>query len=137
MIIIDTNVVSELMRAAPTPNVAAWAVATDSQLFLTTLTIAEIRYGIARLPDGARKQNITSAADRILTTFSHRIVPFDLAAANSYGDLVARCGAQGRPISVFDTQIAAVCQAHSASLATHNVKDFEATGIAVIDPWKA
>jgi predicted nucleic acid-binding protein len=137
MIIIDTNVVSELMRAAPAPSVAAWAVATDSQLFLTTLTVAEIRYGIARLPDGARKQSITSAADRLLTTFSHRIVSFDLAAANSYGDLVARREARGCPISVFDAQIAAVCQAHNASLATRNIKDFEATGIAVIDPWNA
>lgn len=137
MIIIDTNVVSELMRAAPAPNVAAWAVASDPQLFLTTLTVAEIRYGIARLPDGVRKQTITSAADQLLTTFSHRIVHFDLAAANAYGDLVARCEAQGRPISVFDAQIAAVCQAHGASLATRNIKDFEATGIAVIDPWNA
>lgn len=137
MIIIDTNVVSELMRAAPTPNVATWAVASDPQLFLTTLTVAEIRYGIARLPDGVRKQTITSAADQLLTTFSHRIVHFDLAAANAYGDLVARCEAQGRPISVFDAQIAAVCQAHGASLATRNIKDFEATGIAVIDPWNA
>lgn len=137
MIIIDTNVVSELMRAAPSPDVASWAVAADSQIFLTTLTVAEIRYGIARLPDGARKQSITSAADRILTTFSHRIVHFDLAAADSYGDLVARCEAQGRPISVFDAQIAAVCQARNAPLATRNIKDFEATGIAVIDPWNA
>lgn len=137
MIIVDTNVVSELMRAAPAPNVAAWAVAADSQLFLTALTVAEIRYGIARLPEGTRKQSIASAADRILTTFSHRIVYFDLAAANAYGDLVARREALGRPISVFDAQIAAACRARGASLATRNIKDFEATGIAVIDPWNA
>lgn len=135
MIILDTNVVSELMRATPDPNVAAWAVATDSQLFLTSLTIAEIRYGIARLPEGTRKQDITSAAARIFTTFSRRVVPFDLAAADAYGDLVAGCEAQGRPIAVFDAQIAAVCHARSALLATRNVKDFEATGIGVINPW--
>lgn len=135
MIIMDTNVVSELMRAAPEPNVAAWAVATDPQLFLTSLTVAEIRYGIARLPEGIRKQDITSAADRVLTAFSQRVVPFDLAAADSYGDLVTRCEAQGRPISVFDAQIAAVCHARGASLATRNIKDFEATGVAVINPW--
>jgi toxin FitB len=137
MIIMDTNVVSELMRAAPEPNVAAWAVATDPQLLLTSLTVAEIRYGIARLPDGTRKQDITLAADRVFTAFSQRVVPFDLAAADSYGDLVTRCESQGRPISVFDAQIAAVCHARGASLATRNIKDFEATGIAVINPWNA
>lgn len=135
MIILDTNVVSELMRATPDPAVAAWAVATDPQLFLTSLTVAEIRYGIARLPEGARKQDITSAANRVFTTFSQRAVPFDLAAADAYGDLVASCEAQGRPISVFDAQIAAVCRARGAFLATRNIKDFEATGIGVIDPW--
>ena len=135
MIILDTNVVCELMRAKPDPNVAAWALATDPQLFLTSLTVAEIRYGIARLPEGARKQDIASAADRVFTAFSQRVVPFDLAAAGVYGPMVARCEAQGRPISVFDAQIAAVCHACDAPLATRNLKDFEATGIAVIDPW--
>lgn len=135
MIIVDTDVVSELMRATPEPAVAAWAVAVDAQLFVTALTVAEIRYGIARLPEGTRKQDITSAADRILATFSHRVVAFDLVAADAYGDLVTRCEAQGRPISAFDAQIAAVCHARRASLATRNVKDFEATGISVIDPW--
>jgi predicted nucleic acid-binding protein len=137
MIILDTNVVSELMRATPDPNVATWAVATDPQLFLTSLTVAEIRYGIARLPEGARKQDITSAADRVFTAFSQRAVPFDLAAADAYGPLVARCEAQGRPISVFDAQIAAVCHLRGASLATRNLKDFETTGIALVDPWNA
>lgn len=137
MIIMDTNVVSELMRAKPEPSVAAWAVATDPQLFLTSLTVAEIRYGIARLPEGTRKQDITSAADRVFAAFSQRVVPFDIAAADSYGNLVTRCEGQGRPISVFDAQIAAVCHARGASLATRNVKDFEAAGIAVINPWDA
>jgi toxin FitB len=137
MIILDTDIVSELMRATPDPKVAAWAVATDPQLFLTSLTVAEIRYGIARLPEGARKQDIASAADRVFAAFSHRAVPFDLAAADAYGRLVAHCEAQGRPISVFDAQIAAVCHARGALLATRNLKDFEATGIGVIDPWNA
>jgi hypothetical protein len=135
VIILDTNVVSELMRATPDPSVSAWAVAADPQLFLTSLTVAEIRYGVARLPEGARKHDITSAADRLFTTFSQRAVSFDLAAADVYGDLVAGCEAQGRPISVFDAQIAAVCHARGAILATRNIKDFEATGIGVIDPW--
>lgn len=135
MIIMDTNVVSELMRATPEPTVATWAVTADPHLYLTALTVAEIRYGIARLPEGNRKQDISGAADRVLRAFSHRIVPFDLAAAGSYGDLVARCETRGRPMSVFDGQIAAICHARSAVLATRNVKDFEAAGITLIDPW--
>lgn len=137
MIILDTNVVSELMRAAPDPTVAAWALNADPELCLTALTVAEIRYGIARLPDGQRKQDITAAADRLLAAFAQRVVPFDLTAASRYGDLVAKREANGRPISVFDAQIAAVCQARSATLATRNVKDFEDTSITVIDPWTA
>jgi predicted nucleic acid-binding protein len=137
MIILDTNVVSELMRAVPDPSVAAWAVTADPELCVTALTVAEIRYGIARLPEGQRKQDITAAAIKLLSAFAQRIVPFDLTAATRYGDLVARREAIGRPISVFDAQIAAVCQARSATLATRNVKDFEGTGVTVIDPWNA
>jgi predicted nucleic acid-binding protein len=137
MIIMDTNVVSELMRAAPNPAVAAWAVNADPDLSVTALTIAEIRYGIARLPEGQRKQEVTAAANKLFSAFAQRVVPFDLAAATRYGDLVAGREANGRPISVFDAQIAAVCQACSATLATRNVKDFDGTGVVVIDPWNA
>lgn len=135
MIVLDTDVVSELMRATPDPTVAAWAVNTDPELFVTALTIAEIRYGIARLPEGQRKQDVTGAANNVLTAFAQRVVPFDLMAATCYGVLVAGREAIGRPISVFDAQIAAICQARSAALATRNVKDFESTGVTVIDPW--
>jgi hypothetical protein len=135
MIILDTNVVSELMRAAPDPTVAAWAVNVGPDLSVTALTVAEIRYGIARLPESRRKREITAAADTVLTAFAQRIVSFDFAAATRYGDLAARRETDGRPISVFDAQIAAVCQARSATLATRNVKDFEGTGVTVIDPW--
>ncbi|MFL6111637.1 MAG: type II toxin-antitoxin system VapC family toxin [Catenulispora sp.] len=135
MIILDTNVVSELMRAVPDPTVAAWAVNADPDMCVTALTVAEIRYGIARLPEGQRKHDIMAAANKLLTAFAQRIVPFDLTAATRYGDLVADREANGRPISVFDAQIAAVCQARSATLATRNAKDFEDTGVTVVDPW--
>ena len=137
MIVLDTNVVSELMRAAPDAAVAGWAMKADADLCVTALTVAEIRYGIARLPEGQRKRDILAGANKILTRFAQRVVPFDLAAAARYGDLVAGREANGRPISVFDAQIAAVCQARSATLATRNVKDFEDTGIPIIDPWNA
>ena len=106
-----------------------------AELHVTALTVAEIRYGIARMPDGKRKQDVMAAANKLLTAFAQRVVPFDLTAAARYGDLVASRESRGRPISVFDAQIAAVCQARSATLATRNVKDFEDTGIPVIDPW--
>lgn len=137
MIILDTNVISELMRAVPNPGVAAWAVNTDPELFVTAVTIAEIRCGIARLPEGRCKDDITAAADSVLSTFARRVVPFDLIAAGSYGPIVAGREANGRPISVFDAQIAAVCRARSAKLATRDVKDFQDTGVIVLDPWNA
>jgi predicted nucleic acid-binding protein len=137
MIIMDTSVVSELMRAAPDVDVAAWAVSVGSELFVTAVTVAEIRYGIARLPEGRRKEDIKSAADAMLTPFAQRVLPFDLVAAACYGPLFARREASGLPISVFDGQIAAVCLARSAELATRNTKDFEDTGVVVIDPWNA
>jgi predicted nucleic acid-binding protein len=135
MIIMDTNVVSELMRTRPDAAVAAWALEADSDLFVTAVTVAEIRYGIARLPEGKRKQDIAAAADAVLSAFTPRVLPFDLVAAACYGALVAGREASGHPISVFDAQIAAVCQARGAKLATRNVKDFEETGVTIIDPW--
>jgi len=135
MIIMDTNVISELMRAPPNVGVAAWAVSADPELFVTAITVAEIRYGIARLPESRRRREITVAADAVLTRFAQRVVPFDIMAASYYGAVVAKREANGRPISVFDAQIAAICMAHSAELVTRNIKDFEDTGLTIIDPW--
>jgi toxin FitB len=135
MIIMDTNVVSELMRATPDVGVVAWAVSADPELFVTAITVAEIRHGIARLPESRRRQEITAAADALLTRFAQRVVPFDIMAASYYGAVVAKREANGRPISVFDAQIAAICLVHSAELVTRNVEDFEDTGLTIVDPW--
>ena len=137
MIVLDTNVVSELMRAAPAPAVLAWLRQTSSSgLYTTAVTVAEIRYGIARLPDGRRKHDLHQAANEIFAAFPRQVLPFDLAAAIAYADLVAGRERDGNPISGFDGQIAAICRSRAATLATHNTKDFIETGIALIDPWQ-
>jgi predicted nucleic acid-binding protein len=136
MIVLDTNVVSELMRTAPEPAVLAWLQQTSSTgLFTTAVTVAEIRYGIARLPEGRRRETLHQAAKEVFAAFPRQILPFDLAAAGAYADVVAGRESDGNPISGFDAQIAAICRSQAATLATRNTKDFTDTGIATIDPW--
>ncbi|MEV7629203.1 type II toxin-antitoxin system VapC family toxin [Actinoplanes sp. NPDC089786] len=137
MIVLDTNVVSELMRATPAPAVLAWLQQTSTTgLYTTSVTVAEIRYGIARLSDGRRKHDLHQSADEIFAAFPRQVLPFDLAAATAYADLVAGREADGIPISGFDGQIAAICRSQVATLATRNTKDFADTKISLIDPWQ-
>lgn len=137
MIVLDTNVVSELMRATPAAAVAGWVRDHAAEGLVTTaITIAEVRYGIARLPDSARKEQLRRAADDVFAAFARQILPFDAAAAAAYGDLIAECDRAGLPITGFDAQIAAVCRSRSAALATRNGSDFRGTGVAVMDPWE-
>lgn len=136
MIILDTNVVSELMRPEPAPQVASWVRDRDRrELRTTTITLAEVRYGIARLPDGRRKQVLLAAADDIFTAFEDQVLPVDTAAAENYAVIASSRERAGKPITSFDALIAAVCRSQGAALATRNVSDFEGTGIEIIDPW--
>lgn len=137
MIVLDTNVVSELLRASPEPKVEAWLAARDgAEIFLTTVSEAELRLGVAIMPSGHRRDMLMKAVDGILVEdFRARILPFDSPAAIAYAGIVADRRAAGRPISQFDAQIAATAQVHGAVLATRNVRDFEGCGIDVIDPW--
>ncbi len=136
-IVLDTNVVSELMRATPAPAVLAWLQQTSSTgLYTTSVTVAQIRYGIVRLPDGRRKDDLHRAANEIFAAFPRQVLPFDLAAATAYADVVTGREAGGNPISGFDGQIAAICRSQAATLATRNTKDFIDTGITLIDPWQ-
>jgi toxin FitB len=138
MIILDTNVVSELMRPEPAPPVASWVRDRDRrELRTTTITLAEVRYGIARLPDGRRKQVLLAAADDIFTAFEDQVLPVDTAAAENYAIIASSRERAGKPIASFDALIAAVCRSRGAALATRNVADFEGTGIEIIDPWQA
>jgi predicted nucleic acid-binding protein len=138
MIVVDTNVVSELMKPVPDEAVRGWLVATRrDRLCTTSITIAEIRYGIARLPSGKRRTVLRSAADHFFHAFEDQILPFDAAAAAVYPDVVVRRDAAGRPIDGFDAQIAAICRSQDALLATRNLKDFTETGLTLIDPWRS
>jgi predicted nucleic acid-binding protein len=139
MIVLDTNVLSELMRRRPAARVVRWADEQDaSALAITAVTVAELRYGVARLADGARKAELAVAVDALVQEdFAGRVLPFDVVAAGHYAELVAERERQGRPISTADGQIAAICRCHGAALATRNVRDFDATEIAVHDPWTA
>ena len=137
MIVLDTNMVSELMRAEPEPAVASWVRDRDRrELRTTTITIAEVRYGIARLPDGRRKQVLLAAADDIFSAFGDQVLPVDSAAAEHYAAIASVRERAGQPIPGFDALIAAVCRSRGAALATRNVSDFDGTGVEIIDPWK-
>ncbi|HMD45191.1 MAG TPA: type II toxin-antitoxin system VapC family toxin [Acidimicrobiales bacterium] len=136
MIVLDTNVTSELMRASPSRAVVAWLRSQDpNELYSTAATVAEVRYGIARLPSSANRRRLSEAAVEVFSAFPDRVLAFDLSAAGEYGDLVAARERAGTPINGFDAQVAAICRSHRAALATRNVKDFENTGIRVANPW--
>jgi toxin FitB len=136
MIVLDTNVVSELMRPEPAPQVANWIRGRDRrELRTTSITLAEIRYGIARLPDGRRKQVLLDTADDIFRSFSDQVLPVDAAAAEQYAIIASTRERAGKPIPGFDALIAAVCRSRGAALATRNLPDFDGAGIELIDPW--
>lgn len=137
MIVLDTNVVSELMRSAPDPVVSAWAGDVDGpDLFTSTITVAEISHGLHRLPKGSRRTALMVLADEVFRRFDDRILAFDRPAAERYGELVASREAIGRPISIADAQIAAISLVNDATLATRNRDDFAALDLALIDPWR-
>lgn len=137
MMVLDTNVVSELMRAAPESAVLNWLDAQpSSELWLTAVVAAELMFGVARLPEGGRKQQLAhNVAAMLEQDFAGQVFAYDLAAASIYAELVAQRERAGRPIAMADAQIAAICLAHGASLVTRNEKDFDGLGLMVINPW--
>ena len=119
MIVADTNVVSELMRVDPSPAVRAWVlVQGHHELRITALTVAEILYGIERLPSGTRKEMLREAAVDVFSRFTEDVLPFDAAAATIYPEIVDHRDCQGTPIGGYDAQIASICRSNDASLAT-------------------
>lgn len=137
MILLDTNVISELMRAEPSPEVLAWFAARDAaDLFLTAVTEAELRTGIAILPEGQRRDRLQVALDAMIAEdFAGRVLPFDSPAARAYARIASTRRAAGRPIAEADCQIAAIASATGAAVATRNTKDFEDSGPTIINPW--
>jgi predicted nucleic acid-binding protein len=137
MIILDTNVLSELLRPEPASQVEQWLSMVDgTQVYFTTIGEAELRHGAAILPISKRRTLLTAAIEGLLAEdFRDRILPFDRAAASAYATIAAARRASGRPISQFDCQIAAIARARAATVATRNTKDYEGCGIKLIDPW--
>lgn len=137
MFVLDTNVASELMRPAPVPAVTAWVAQWDAEdLFLTAVSEAELRYGIAILPVGRRRTSLEASMTRWLDLgFAERILPFDSAAARAYAEIAAIRRSAGRPIGEADCQIAAIARSRGMAVATRNVRDFADTGVEAIDPW--
>ncbi len=139
MIVLDTNVVSELMRPRPNAAVTAWIARQPPQtLFTTCITMAEVYYGIALLPDGRRKADLAEDAQRMFQDdFRGRLLAFDVDAAPHYGEILAKRRRSGRPMSTLDAQMAAIALAAGASVATRNVADFTDCGVAIVNPWVA
>jgi predicted nucleic acid-binding protein len=139
MILLDTNVLSELMRAKPDPKVIAWVDAQlGSDLIICSITVAEILYGIARMPDGKRKDALYAVATAMFDEdFAGNILPFDADAAVHYADLVAASESRGKITDMADGQIAAIARLHGAKVVTRNVRHFEEFGVPLVNPWDA
>lgn len=138
MILLDTNILSELMKSAPDRAVVGWLDAqVAADVFYSAVSRAEIQLGIALLPEGKRKQQLDVAAAAMFAQLSGRCLSFGELAAHRYADVVAERMRMGRPITVEDAQIAAIALTHGLRLATRNVKDFtEISGLHVINPWQ-
>jgi len=137
MIILDTNVISEVMKPNPSPRVVHWlGQYPPSRLFTTAMTQAEILYGLELLPKGKRRSALQSAVEAMFAEeFAGRILPFDSEAAQVFPHIACARRALGRPVTQFDAQIAAIAQTRGGAVATRNTADFEGCGIAVLNPW--
>ena len=138
MIVLDTNVLSEALRPRPAGEVLQWLAAqAPSSVFTTTITMAEVLYGVEALPSGKRRARLLAAVEKMFAEqFQGRILPFDEEAARLFASIVAfRSHTAGRPISQMDAMIAAIARSNRAVLSTRNTTDFDHCGIQVINPW--
>jgi len=138
MILLDTNVVSEAMKPEPHPSVCDWLDAQAAEtLFLSSVTLAELMFGIGTLPRGKRRDHLAAALDGALELFDARILPFDTAAARRYADLAVKARRAGKGFPTPDGYIAAIAAAHGYAVASRDSSAFTAAGLAVINPWTA
>ena len=137
MIILDTNVVSELLRPVPTSRVADWyARQAATEAFISAVTEAELRYGVEIMPTGRRRTDLATTIEGLLERdFAGRILSFDSSAAKAYATIAAERRSAGRPIEPADAQIAAIARSLGASIATRDARGFEETGVDLINPW--
>ena len=138
MIVLDTNVISELWKATPNPNVLAWIDAQMVEtLYLSAITVAELRFGLAAMPSGKRRAIFQDRLEReVLPAFTSRVLPFDLDASKAYADLMAQAKAAGKAIGRADGYIAATAVARGLMVATRDIGPFQAAGLNVINPWE-
>jgi predicted nucleic acid-binding protein len=138
MTILDTNVVSEIMRPVPAPAVLRWiSDQISEELHLTAITVAEVFYGIELLPPGKRQEILRAGAEQLLQViFTDRILTFDARAAREFSQIASSRRKQGRPMSEFDAQIAAIARAKNAVIATRDTGDFEGCGVKLVNPWE-
>lgn len=138
MIIMDTNIISEMMKPSPSAKVINWVDQQNaSGLYVTTVTIAEISYGLNVLPNGNTRTLLEEAFNKaIMEAFKHRILSFEERAAHFYGKIMGHRKELGRPLSVLDGQIAAIASAHSYVIATRNIRDFVDCGVELINPFE-
>lgn len=139
MIVLDTNVISEMFRPTPEPRVIDWLSGLTDDVAITAITLAELLADVRRLPDGRRKGMLANRIDHVVSAYrgGRVMLPFDDLAAARYADVLVAREAMGLPISRADAQIAAICLVHGAKCATRNVKAFVHTGVDVVDPWSA
>ena len=139
MILLDTNVVSEPLRPAPDTRVIAWIDAQPLEtIFLSAITVAELRAGVALLPVGKRRSGLQQSLEkRVLPLFAGRVLPFDLACTQAYAELMAKARTAGLAIATADGYIAAIAAANGFAVATRDTGPFEVAGAAVINPWQA
>jgi hypothetical protein len=139
MILLDTNVVSEPLRHTPDIRVIAWIDAQALEtLFLSAITVAELRTGVALLPTGKRRSVLQDNLEqRVLPLFAGRVLPFDLGSTGAYVERIALARSAGYAIATADACIAAIAVANGLSVATRNTRPFEAAGVAVINPWQS
>ena len=137
MIVLDTNVLSELMKPEPSNKVVQWVAAQPSQsLYTTSITEAEILHGIKLLPSGRRRRTFESLAKEMFREeFAGRVLPFDSDAAEPYALIASDRRSAGRPIAQFDAQIAAIARWTASRVATRNISDFEGCGVELVNPW--
>lgn len=138
MILLDTNVMSEPLRQAPEPRVIAWIDAQPMEtLFLSAITVAELRAGVALLPAGKRRAGLQENLEkRVLPLFAGRVLPFDLACTQAYAALMAKARGAGLSVATADGYIAAIAAANGFAVATRDTSPFEAAGTVVINPWQ-
>ncbi|MFP5227421.1 MAG: type II toxin-antitoxin system VapC family toxin [Acidobacteriota bacterium] len=136
MIVLDTNVLSEPFKPRPNPKVLAWLDAQAAEtLYITTISCAELRTGVLKMPDSARRKSLAAGIQQVLDLFRDRTLSFDIEAAEQLAAIAARCEKIGKPAVAPDAWIAAISAAHGFTVATRNVNHFEHTGVAVINPW--